>query len=46
MTDKISSPSCRSLNAMVTESKKCPFGVNTTIQLKKSDNSGKWWGVF
>ena len=34
MTDKPRSPSCRSLNAMVAESKKCPFGVNSTTELK------------
>jgi len=38
-----------SLNATVAQSKKCPFEVNTTIELQiitKSDNNGIQWGMF
>ena len=39
----------RSLNAIVAQSKNCPFGVNTTTELKNittSDNTAIWQGVF
>jgi hypothetical protein len=40
----------RSLNAIVAQSKNCPFGVNTTIELKHiettSHKNGIWRGMF
>ena len=41
--------SFRSLNAIVAPTKICPFGVNTTIELKNittSDNNSIQWGMF
>jgi hypothetical protein len=46
----LTSAQCRSLYAIVAQSKNCPFGVNTTIELKNVtpatyDNNGSWRGV-